>query len=289
MTDGGAHGRKREWALLSVLRSVRALGSRRIRAIGPGHMAKSATTVVFGDCLRALRPRPKVTYAHVPAPQHPGVGTGSESSAGQSRWSVRRWVWMSGMASIAHVRFSGASTRCPPESLGLTTSAPQSPSAPAASHLPTIPASTTTTTTAPVPAPAPSSGLRSSAAPASRPLPLYRPRPGCTRRPSLPTYGHATAWGCTATLAYLQAYAAPGFALNPPGYAEGHEAMTCLHGTPQYPDACLNGPEIAISDACPQAYMNQSANSWLLTGQTATEQAKFGASYSSIDPFGACP
>ena len=39
--------------------------------------------------------------------------------------------------------------------------------------------------------------------------------------------------------------------------------MTCLHGTPQYPDACPNGPTIAISDACPQAYMNESANSWL--------------------------
>ena len=105
----------------------------------------------------------------------------------------------------------------------------------------------------------------------------------------LPSYGHATAWGCAAALAYLQAYAAPGFALDCPGYAEGHEAMTCIHGTPQYPDACLNGPEIAISDACPQAYMNESANSWLLTGQTATEQAKFGVSYDSIDPFGACP
>jgi hypothetical protein len=107
--------------------------------------------------------------------------------------------------------------------------------------------------------------------------------------PALPAAGHATASGCAAALAYLQAYAAPGFALDCPGYAEGHEAMTCLHGTPQYPDACLNGPEIAISDACAQAYMNESANSWLLTGQTATEQAKFGVSYGSIDPFGACP
>ena len=65
--------------------------------------------------------------------------------------------------------------------------------------------------------------------------------------------------------------------------------MTCLHGTPQYPDACPNGPTIAISDACPQAYMNESANSWLMTGQLSTEQQKFGASYDSIDPFGACP
>ncbi len=65
--------------------------------------------------------------------------------------------------------------------------------------------------------------------------------------------------------------------------------MTCVHGTAQYPDACLNGPTIAISDACPQAYMNESANSWYLTGQLSTEQQKFGVSYASIDPFGACP
>ena len=107
--------------------------------------------------------------------------------------------------------------------------------------------------------------------------------------PAVPAYGHATAWGCSAALAYLQTYAAPGFALDCPGYAEGHEAMTCLHGTPQYPNACPNGPTIAISDACPQAYMNESANSWLMTGQLSTEQQKFGVSYDSIDPFGACP
>ncbi len=105
----------------------------------------------------------------------------------------------------------------------------------------------------------------------------------------MPAIGHATAWGCAAALAYLQTYAAPGFALDCPGYAEGHEAMTCLHGTPQFPDACPNGPTIAISDPCPQAYMNESANSWYMTGQLSTEQQKFGESYASIDPFGACP
>ncbi len=121
---------------------------------------------------------------------------------------------------------------------------------------------------------------------ASTPAPAPPPPPA---PPALPAFGHATAWGCAAALPYLQAYAAPGFALDCPGYAEGHEAMTCLHGTPQYPDACPNGPTIAISDPCPQAYMNESANSWLMTGQLSTEQAKFGVSYSTIDPFGACP
>ena len=107
--------------------------------------------------------------------------------------------------------------------------------------------------------------------------------------PAVPAIGQATAWGCSAALAYLQTYAAPGFTLDCPGYAEGHEAMTCLYDTPAYPDACPNGPTIAISDPCPQAYMNESANSWNLTGQLSTEQQKFGVSYADIDPFGPCP
>ena len=94
--------------------------------------------------------------------------------------------------------------------------------------------------------------------------------------------------GCSAALAYLQAYAAPGFAFSCPGYAQGHQAMTCLHDTPQYPNACPGGPTIDISDACPQAYMNETANSWYMTGQLSTEQQRYGVSYASIDPFGAC-
>ena len=137
---------------------------------------------------------------------------------------------------------------------------------------------TTTTTTPPVPVEA--------AAPAPAPTPAPAPAPPVPAAPpALPAPGHATAWGCSAALAYLQAYAAPGFALDCPGYAEGHEAMTCAHD----PNACPNGPTIAISDACPQAYMNEAANSWNLTGQLPTEQQKYGVSYASIDPFGACP
>lgn len=143
----------------------------------------------------------------------------------------------------------------------------------------TTPTTTSTTTT---PTTAPPAVLASTPVAPAAPAPAPAP-------PVVPAYGGATVWGCSAALAYLQAYAAPGFALECPGYAEGHEAMTCLHGTPQYPDACPNGPTIAISDACPQAYMNESANSWLLTGQLSTEQQKFGVSYDSIDPFGACP
>jgi hypothetical protein len=146
-----------------------------------------------------------------------------------------------------------------------------------------VPTKTSTSTTS---TPTPPAVLAATpVSPAAAPPPAATPPPV----PATPAVGHATTWGCAAALAYLQTYAAPGFALDCPGYAEGHEAMTCLHGTPQYPDACSSGPTIAISDPCPQAYMNESANSWLLTGQLSTEQEKFGVSYGSIDPFGACP
>jgi hypothetical protein len=148
---------------------------------------------------------------------------------------------------------------------------------------------TTTTTTTTVPAAAPAPAPAPAPTPAPAPAVLAATPAAPPAAPALPSYGHATVWGCTAALAYLQAYAAPGFALDCPGYAEGHEAMTCLHGTPQYPDACPSGPTIAISDACPQAYMNESANSWYMTGQLSVEQQKFGVSYAEIDPFGACP
>ena len=184
---------------------------------------------------------------------------------------------MSGLASIAVFALGGiygvpAATSSPDYATSATGTPHEAALVPTTTTTTAAPP-TTTTTTSPTPAPAV----------------LASTPPPAPAAPALPTDGHATAWGCTAALAYLQAYAAPGFALDCPGYAEGHEAMTCLHDTPQYPDACPNGPEIAISDACPQAYMNESANSWYLTGQLSTEQAKFGVSYGSIDPFGACP
>ena len=150
----------------------------------------------------------------------------------------------------------------------------------------------TTTTTAPAPTPTPTPAVLAStpvASTAPTPAPHPAPAPAPPPAPAVPAIGQATAWGCSAALAYLQTYAAPGFTLDCPGYAEGHEAMTCLYDTPAYPDACPNGHTIAISDPCPQAYMNESANSWTLTGQLSTEQQKFGVSYADIDPFGPCP
>jgi hypothetical protein len=237
----------------------------------------------------------------IESPPPSAIATGSDSAAASSsspkfsRWSVRRWVWVSGLASIATFALGGVYGV--PAAVSSPDYGVQQPGTAqlASARVSDVPAATTTTTPAPTTTTAPAPTTTTTTAPpatppavlASTPPPAAPAAPAAA--PALPSYGHATVWDCTAALAYLQAYAAPGFALDCPGYAEGHEAMTCLHGTPQYPDACLNGPEIAISDACPEAYMNESANSWLLTGQTATEQAKFGVSYDSIDPFGACP
>jgi hypothetical protein len=191
-------------------------------------------------------------------------------------------MWMLGLVSVAIFAMGGTiEAQASVSSPGLARLGPAAVVT-HVSHTTTTISTTTTSTTTPPPAPA-----TLAAAPVTPPpAPVTPPPPAA---PALPAYGHATTWGCTAALAYLQAYAAPGFALDCPGYAEGHEAMTCLHGTPQYPDACPSGPTIAIADACPQAYMNESANSWYMTGQLSTEQQKFGVSYDSIDPFGACP
>jgi hypothetical protein len=200
-------------------------------------------------------------------------------------------MWMLGLVSVTLFATGGtigaqASVSSPATARLTSASLVQARTTVPSTTTTTTSTTTTTTTTTPTTAPPPAPTPAVLAAAPVTPPPAPPPPPAA---PALPAYGHATVWSCAAALAYLQAYAAPGFALDCPGYAEGHEAMTCLHGTPQYPDACPNGPTIAISDACPQAYMNESANSWYLTGQLSVEQQKFGVSYATIDPFGACP
>jgi hypothetical protein len=90
----------------------------------------------------------------------------------------------------------------------------------------------------------------------------------------VPPKGQASAWGCPAALAYLSAYAYPGFTFECPGNALGREGMTCLNE----PGVCPGEAIIAIADACPAAYMNEASNSWVLEGQSTAP----------IDPFGAC-
>jgi hypothetical protein len=81
-------------------------------------------------------------------------------------------------------------------------------------------------------------------------------------------------YGCGAALAYLSSHAAPGFSFECPGYADGHQAMTCEN----IPGLCPGTKVIAISVPCAAAYMNEASNSWVLSGE----------SDAPIDPYGYC-
>jgi hypothetical protein len=124
----------------------------------------------------------------------------------------------------------------------------------------TAPAAPTTTTTAPATPPP----QQTSAAAA----------PAVGAPAVVPSVGQATVWGCAAALAYLAAHAYPGFTFECPGYALGHQGMTCK----DWPGVCPGQLVIAIADPCPAAYMNEASNSWVL----------MGASTAPEDPYGAC-
>jgi hypothetical protein len=81
-------------------------------------------------------------------------------------------------------------------------------------------------------------------------------------------------FGCGAALAYLGAHAAPGFRFECPGYALGHQAMTCI----DVAGVCPGSHLIVIDVPCSAAYMNEASNSWVLEG---LRQAP-------IDPYGYC-
>jgi hypothetical protein len=150
------------------------------------------------------------------------------------------------------------------------------PSTPAPAPAP--PAPTTTTTTVPTPPPTPPAPPvttpTAAVAATPAPAPAPAPTPASSDPATLPAVGQATAWGCGAAIAYLQAYAAKGFTLQCPGYADGREAMTCWNTS-----SCPGSAVIAIADACPQAYMNEASNSLVMTG----------AAEAPIDPYGPCP
>jgi hypothetical protein len=143
--------------------------------------------------------------------------------------------------------------RAPAKSL-LRDAAASKPSAPPAT-LPPPPAPSTTA--APPPPPAP---------PTTSPPPPPATDPPAPAEPS--------GYGCAAAVAYLDAHAAPGFQIECPGDAEGHEAMTCVNVA----GVCPGEQVIAISDPCPAAYMNEASNSWVLLGESSA----------SIDPYGSC-
>jgi hypothetical protein len=108
------------------------------------------------------------------------------------------------------------------------------------------------------------------------------PPPSPAAPTGLPAYGDATAYGCSAALAYLDAYAAPGFVSSCPGDAEGHEGMSCYSESP-----CAQGQKlIEIADPCPAAYMNEAHNSWVLDYEVDGSAVPDGNT--SLDPYGSC-
>jgi hypothetical protein len=118
------------------------------------------------------------------------------------------------------------------------------------------------------------------AAPAVAPTPAAIPAPNPVTTVlstviGLPLRGQATVWGCVAALAYLTAYAAPGFDLECPANAQGHQATTTCNSEHAL---CDSGRYIEIADPCPAAYMNEASNSWLV----------LGLSDAPIDPYGFC-
>jgi hypothetical protein len=85
----------------------------------------------------------------------------------------------------------------------------------------------------------------------------------------------AGGYGCTAAIAYLSAHAAKEFSFVCPGYALGHQAMTCKN----IPGQCPGQAVIVIAVPCPAAYKNEAFNSLLADGLVSGR----------IDPFGSCP
>jgi hypothetical protein len=107
---------------------------------------------------------------------------------------------------------------------------------------------------------------------AATPAPPVAVAPAST---ALPARGQATAYGCAAAIAYLTAYSAPGFVIQCPAYAGGHQATTTCATTTSL---CNVERLIQIADPCAAAYMNEASNSWVLIGESTAP----------IDPYGKC-
>ena len=125
----------------------------------------------------------------------------------------------------------------------------------------------TTTTTSTTPTTIPVTNLTTP--PALTPVATVPPAPARDTAVAV-----TSGYGCAAALAYLQAHAAPGFTFECPGWAEGHQAMSCV----DVAGVCPGAEVIAISTPCPAAYMNEASNSWVLLGE----------SNASLDPYGYC-
>jgi hypothetical protein len=106
-------------------------------------------------------------------------------------------------------------------------------------------------------------------------VPAVATAPVVPPAPPVPPRGQATAFGCAAAIAYLHAYADPGFTIACPGTDGGHQATTtCVNGS----SPCSGEKLIIIADPCAAAYMNEASNSWVISGLARAP----------IDPYGQC-
>ena len=132
-----------------------------------------------------------------------------------------------------------------------------------------------TTTTTTVPAPhhaAPAVRTSPTTAPLSKKAAVQSALKSRSTTPAAATL--ASGSGCGAALAYLAANSAPGFHFECPGYALGHQAMTCVNVA----GVCPGTELIVIHTVCPASYMNEAHNSWIEAGLRS----------GSIDPYGYC-
>jgi len=110
--------------------------------------------------------------------------------------------------------------------------------------------------------------------PVVRPAAVTKAVPSAATRTSDSSTSAEASFGCGSALSYLSTHAAPGFRFECPGYALGHQAMTCI----DVAGVCPGSHLIVIDVPCSAAYMNEASNSWVLEG---LRQAP-------IDPYGYC-
>lgn len=125
---------------------------------------------------------------------------------------------------------------------------------------------------APVPRPGPA-GPPPSVRPAAAPQPAPAQLAASRVETAAIVAAAQSGWGCADALAWLGTHSAPGYRFVCPGYAYGHQAMTCNNTS-----LCPGERLIVIAEPCPAAYKNEAHNSWILSGLAS----------GVIDPFGYC-
>lgn len=226
----------------------------------------------------ALHPGTTLADAVAAVGASPGSRTAGSGSGSATRPSAAQWAALHPGTTLADAvvavgaTSAGRGSRSPSRASEHPVVAVASTSAPAAGSPASSPTPSTTSTASATPSATPPTPTATPSATSGAPaVSFVEPS-----NPQMPIAGEATAWGCAAALAYLYAYAAPGYTFQCPGDALGHEGMTeCVSGE----SPCSLVALIVIADPCPAAYMNEASNSWSL----------MGLSDAPIDPYGACP